>query len=155
MAMLLLPLLPLTFSIGRPALGLARARQPQCSISQVLTIGLKEGKTVDDLKALWAENTVIANEMPGVLGYSCAADEESAAAKKITIQETFTSLKAHMEFATKLGEAELMGKILETLTTTIYGEPLTDEYKEFLEPFGSMLVSPQTWIVHDFPRKGN
>ena len=82
-------------------------------ISQVLTIGLKEGKTVADLEALWAENTEVANSLPDVLAYSCAADEESAAAKKITIQETFASLKAHMEFATKLGEAGQMSKIME------------------------------------------
>ena len=132
------------------------------AISQVLTIGLKDGKTVGELKALWEENTKIAESLPDVLAYSCAADEESAEAKTITIQETFTSLKAHMEFATKLAEAGQMEKIMgifefQTLTTTIYPEPGKDEYaeyKEFLKPFGAMLKKPQVWIVHDFPRKG-
>ena len=132
------------------------------AISQVLTIGLKDGKTVGDLKVLWEENTKIAESLPDVLAYSCAADEESAEAKTITIQETFTSLKAHMEFATKLAEAGQMEKIMgifefQTLTTTIYPEPGKDEYaeyKEFLKPFGAMLKKPQVWIVHDFPRKG-
>ena len=39
----------------------------------------------------------------------------------------------------------------------IHPEPAADdyaEYKKFLEPFGAMLVAPQLWIVHDFPRKG-
>jgi len=137
-------------------------RAAEMPISQVLTIGLKEGKTVDDLKALWAENTKIAESLPDVLAYSCAADEESAKAKKITIRESFASLKAHMEFAAKLGEAGQMGKVMEifdfqTLTTMIHPEPAADdyaEYKKFLEPFGAMLVSPQVWIVHDFPMKG-
>ena len=82
-------------------------------ISQVLTIGLKEGKTLEDLKALWAKNTEVANELPDVLAYSCAADEDAVKEKRITIMETFSSLKAHMAFAAKLGEVGLMGEVME------------------------------------------
>ena len=42
-------------------------------------------------------------------------------------------------------------------SATMFPEPGKDEhaeYKAFLKPFGDMLVSPQVWIVHDCPRKG-
>lgn len=131
-------------------------------VSQILTMGIKEGKTLDDLRALWEGNLKIANELPGVLLYSIAADEASAAAKKIVIRESFATLAAHMDFAAKLGEAGQMGGIMEifdfgSLTSMVSGEPLTDEYKKFIEPFGGLLSDPagHTWIVHDFPSKGD
>jgi len=137
------------------------ARPLQCDyIIMTATVGLAEGKTLDDMKKLYAKEVEVAKKTPGCLHFQLEMNEDAAGSKTAVLHEVYTDAAGHLELNKNLDEAGLVqgpDGIFSTykFTEFVFGmcsTPITEDYQGLLNQFKEATgVDP---VIHEHTCSG-
>jgi len=124
------------------------------------TCGLAEGKTLDDMKKLYAKEVEVAKKTPGCLHFQLEMNEETAGSKTAVLHEVYSDGAGHLELNKNLAEAGLVegpDGIFATykFTEMVFGmcsTPITDDYQGLLDQFKE--VTGAAPIMHEHTCSG-
>jgi len=130
-------------------------------IVMTATVGLQEGKTFDDMRALYAKEVEVAKKCGGCLHFQLEMNDESAAAGTAVLHETYTGWAGHIELNKMLDEAGLVkgeDGIFATYKFNHFAFSLaeseySDEYKGLMSEFEGATGHAPVMHLHDFNGK--
>jgi len=88
--------------------GVGAEGNPTCII-MTATVGLQDGKTMEDMKKLYAQEVLVALDTPGCIHFQLEMNEEMAKSKTAVLHECYTDGAGHLELNKNLDAAGLVG----------------------------------------------
>jgi quinol monooxygenase YgiN len=125
------------------------------------TVGLKEGKTMADIKALWAKEVEVANKVDGVLHFWLEMNDESMASKTAVLHEVYTGWEGHVALNVALAEAGLVEGAdgifatydFQAFQFSLWESDYTDTYKGLFSQFEQATGHAPIVDIHDWSGK--
>jgi len=125
------------------------------------TCGLKDGKTMADIKALYEQEVVVANACDGVLHFQLEMNQDSMGTKTAVLNEIYKDWESHIALNVALAGAGLVEGpegIFETykfehMQFGMFEKEHTEGYKELLTQFEQVTGHAPVVDIHAFGGK--